>query len=171
MFFTSDAGKSTSFKFPSSLFLAFSTDNGLGDPCDGDFDDDKVPDAEDACSVNHHCRRTDFTNLLTVNLSPYESLSLSKPAIWVVDSTVSICTLRKHNNFLVSQTTYHSCIHRSLVWFFFSFFLFSCAHFASALPALGTGTAVVNENATKQQYIWLKEEKQSCWTCGNTFNA
>lgn len=62
-------------------------DNGLGDPCDGDFDDDKVPDAEDACSVNHHCRRTDFTNLLTVNLSPYESLSLSKPAIWVVDST------------------------------------------------------------------------------------
>lgn len=59
--------------------------NGLGDPCDGDFDGDKVPDAEDACPVNYHCSRTDFTRLLTVNLSPAEENG--RPAVWVVDAT------------------------------------------------------------------------------------
>lgn len=63
------------------------TGNGLGDPCDGDFDDDKVPDAEDACPVNHHCTRTDFNRMIAVELNPFESPST--PAAWVVDSTVS----------------------------------------------------------------------------------
>ena len=31
--------------------------------------------------------------------------------------------------------------------------------------------AVVNENATKQQYHWLNEEKESCCTCGTRFNT
>lgn len=60
--------------------------NGLGDPCDGDFDDDKVPDDKDACPVNHHVTRTDFTRLQKINLSPFEERS--RPAVWVVDSTV-----------------------------------------------------------------------------------
>jgi len=67
-----------------------STGNGLGDPCDGDFDGDKVTDYEDACSINHHVTRTDFSRLQTVDLSPFESSSKIKPPIWAVDSTVRI---------------------------------------------------------------------------------
>ena len=63
------------------------TGNGRGDPCDGDFDNDKVPDAEDPCPVDHHCTRTDFTKMITVELNPYESPSI--PPVWVVDSSVS----------------------------------------------------------------------------------
>ena len=66
------------------------TDNGIGDPCDGDFDDDKVPDEEDACSVNHHVTRTDFTRLHKVELTPHTSATNYKPAVWLVDSEVRI---------------------------------------------------------------------------------
>ena len=68
-----------------------STGNGLGDPCDGDFDGDKVTDYEDACSINHHVTRTDFSRLQKVNLSPFESSSAIKLPIWAVDSTVRRC--------------------------------------------------------------------------------
>ena len=74
---------------PFSLSV-LSTGNGLGDPCDGDFDGDKVTDYEDACSINHHVTRTDFSRLQEIDLSPFESSSAIKPPIWAVDSTVRI---------------------------------------------------------------------------------
>lgn len=64
--------------------------NGLGDPCDGDFDGDKVTDYEDACSINHHVTRTDFSKLQKIDLSPFESSSVIRPAMWAVGSTVRI---------------------------------------------------------------------------------
>lgn len=62
------------------------TGNGLGDPCDGDFDGDKITDYEDACSINHHVTHTDFSRLQKIDLSPFERSS--KPPVWAVDSTV-----------------------------------------------------------------------------------
>lgn len=62
--------------------------NGLGDPCDGDFDADKIPDEEDACSVNHHVTHTDFTWLQKISLIVPEETSPYQPAIWQVDSEV-----------------------------------------------------------------------------------
>lgn len=53
-----------------------------------------MPDAEDACPVNYHCSRTDFTRLLTVNLSPAEENG--RPAVWVVDATVRINSLKEN---------------------------------------------------------------------------
>ena len=60
--------------------------NGLGDPCDGDFDADKIPDEEDACSVNHHVTHTDFTWLQKISLIVPEDAS--SPAVWQVDLEV-----------------------------------------------------------------------------------
>ena len=82
----------TSLHFTSLLKCTsvLSTGNGLGDPCDGDFDGDKVTDYEDACSINHHVTHTDFSRLQKVDLSPFESSSVIQPAMWAVDSTVRI---------------------------------------------------------------------------------
>lgn len=62
--------------------------NGLGDPCDGDFDADKIPDEEDACSVNHHVTHTDFTWLQKISLIVPEDTSSYAPAVWQVDLEV-----------------------------------------------------------------------------------
>ena len=62
--------------------------NGLGDPCDGDFDADKIPDEEDACSVNHHVTHTDFTWLQKISLIVPEDTSSYMPAVWQVDLEV-----------------------------------------------------------------------------------
>ena len=62
--------------------------NGLGDPCDGDFDADKIPDEEDACSVNHHVTHTDFTWLQKISLIVPEDTSSYTSAVWQVDLEV-----------------------------------------------------------------------------------
>lgn len=62
--------------------------NGLGDPCDGDFDADKIPDEEDACSVNHHVTHTDFTWLQKISLIVPEDTSSYTAAVWQVDLEV-----------------------------------------------------------------------------------
>ena len=67
--------------------------NGLGDPCDGDFDADKIPDEEDACSVNHHVTHTDFTWLQKISLIVPEDVS--SPAVWQVDLEVRPTTPRR----------------------------------------------------------------------------
>ena len=69
------------------MFFSF-VGNGLGDPCDGDFDADKIPDEEDACSVNHHVTHTDFTWLQKISLIVPEDTSSYKPAVWQVDLEV-----------------------------------------------------------------------------------
>ena len=69
--------------------------NGLGDPCDGDFDADKIPDEEDACSVNHHVTHTDFTWLQKISLIVPEDTSSYQPAVWQVDLEVRPTILRR----------------------------------------------------------------------------
>ena len=81
-------------KIVNQRFLLISG-NGLGDPCDGDFDGDKIPDYEDACSINHHVTHTDFTNLIKIDLSPTERQS--RPPIWAVDGTVRRCLILMEN--------------------------------------------------------------------------
>ena len=87
--------------------------NGLGDPCDGDFDADKIPDEEDACSVNHHVTHTDFTWLQKISLIVPEDTSSYKPAVWQVDLEVrptiprrlpSTLSLTESTSFLIIKT-------------------------------------------------------------------
>ena len=87
--------------------------NGLGDPCDGDFDADKIPDEEDACSVNHHVTHTDFTWLQKISLIVPEDTSNYQPAVWQVDLEVrptiprrlpSTLSLTESTSFLIIKT-------------------------------------------------------------------
>ena len=51
------------------VIISFSGD-GRGDACDGDWDNDGVPDANDICPSNTDVSKADFSDFTSVSLNP-----------------------------------------------------------------------------------------------------
>lgn len=69
-----------SFFFPVHLLIG----DGSGDACFDDFDNDSIPDALDACPLNHDIGVTDFRKFQVVLLDP-KGTTQSDP-LWIIRS-------------------------------------------------------------------------------------
>ena len=63
------------------------TDNGIGDACDGDYDDDKIIDYSDVCPENNQIQSTDFRTFFTVVLDPIGDSQIDPE--WIILNDVS----------------------------------------------------------------------------------
>lgn len=63
------------------------TDNGVGDACDGDYDDDKIIDYSDVCPENNQIHSTDFRSFFTVVLDPIGDSQIDPE--WIILNDVS----------------------------------------------------------------------------------
>lgn len=66
------------------LLLCFILGDSSGDACFDDFDNDKIPDALDACPLNQDIGLTDFRKFQVVLLDP-KGTTQSDP-LWVIRS-------------------------------------------------------------------------------------
>ena len=55
------------------------TDDGRGDACQSDWDNDGVPDDKDICPSNGDVSKTDFTDFMSVSLNPNSLRSQVNP--------------------------------------------------------------------------------------------
>ena len=61
--------------------------DGRGDACEGDWDNDGVPDANDICPSNNDISKADFSDFMSVSLNPNSRRSQVNPR-WMIYGNV-----------------------------------------------------------------------------------
>lgn len=76
-------------------------ENGIGDKCEFDFDQDSVPDNLDICPENVFIYQTDFRQYQTVILDPLGEAQIDP--LWVVQNQVRINNIFTKSKLLVTR--------------------------------------------------------------------